>query len=164
MTESSSRVIWFRKWGALVVFSAIVAVVAILGSAVTLPKIPTWYAGLEKPAFNPPNWVFGPVWTLLYALMALAGWRVWLGPAPGRTKALQWFFVQLALNAAWSPIFFGWQRPALALVIIVLLLLAIVFTIMRFWSLDRVAAWALTPYLGWVAFATLLNASIVVLN
>lgn len=155
---------WIRKGLPLAVFLALAFAVSWIGSAITLPKIPSWYASLAKPPFNPPPWVFGPVWTALYVLMSVAAWRVWMSSRPGRNRALGWYFAQLALNALWSPVFFGMQQPRLAFGVIVALLVAIVFTILRFWALDRVAAWLLAPYLAWVAFATLLNGSIAVLN
>ncbi len=155
----------YRKWIALGVFLAIAFAVSFIGSLVTLPKIPLWYAGLVKPSFNPPAWIFGPVWTLLYAMMSIAAWRVWASFGhPGRNNALGWYFGQLVLNAVWSPVFFGLEQPRLALGVIAALLVAIIFTIARFWPIDRVAAWMLAPYLAWVSFATILNASIVALN
>lgn len=156
---------FYRKWIALGAFLAIAFLVSLLGSAVTLPKIPGWYASLVKPPFNPPPWVFGPVWTILYIAMSVAAWRVWLRAGrPGRLNALGWYFAQLALNALWSPVFFGMQQPGLALGVILALLAALAFTVVRFWPLDRLAAWMLLPYLAWVSFATILNASIVALN
>jgi tryptophan-rich sensory protein len=155
----------YRRWVGLAVFLAIAFAVAWAGSAVTLPKIPGWYASLNKPPFNPPSWIFGPVWSVLYTLMSVAAWRVWqFGSEPVRRRALGWYFVQLALNAIWSPVFFGMEKPVLALVIIALLLAAIAVTVMRFFKADRIAGWLLVPYLAWVSFATLLNASIAALN
>jgi len=138
---------------------------AVLGNVATLPNIPTWYAGLAKPGFTPPNGVFGPVWTVLYALMAYAVWRVLSLPATrGRGRALVAFFVQLALNAAWSWAFFGAHSPLAGLWVILPLLLMIIETIRRFWPLDRLAAVLLMPYAAWVGFATALNAAIWRLN
>jgi translocator protein len=155
----------WREWLALVGFLALVFAVAALGNLFTTPAIPDWYAQLERPWFTPPAWVFGPVWTVLYILMAVAAWRVWLVPAaPERRSALIWFFVQLALNAAWSPAFFGLQAPLLGLVVIVALLAALVVTVTRFFAVDRIAGWMLVPYLAWVAYATLLNAAIALMN
>jgi benzodiazapine receptor len=143
-----------------------VAAAAFLGNLATLPNIPTWYAGLAKPGFTPPNGVFGPVWTVLYALMAYAVWRILSLPAgaPGRGAALAAFFVQLALNAAWSWAFFWLRSPAAGLLVILPLLATIVATIRLFWPLDRLAAALLAPYAAWVAFATALNAAIWRLN
>lgn len=126
----------------------------------TLPG--DWYAGLAKPAFNPPNWIFAPVWTLLYVLIAIAGWRSWmlqLTRAPFRLWVLQ-----LLLNFAWSPAFFGLQRIGLALAIILALLVVILVFIATIAPRDRIAAGLFVPYALWVAFATLLNASILWLN
>lgn len=154
-----------RKWLALGLLLALVFAVSALGAAVTLPKIPGWYAGLVKPSFNPPAYVFGPVWTILYVAMAVAAWRIWLTPPrPRRRAALVWFFIQLALKAAWSPLFFGLEQPRLALGVIVALLLALAIAMVKFWPLDRPAGLMLTPYLAWVAFATALNGAIVALN
>jgi benzodiazapine receptor len=154
-----------RKLLVLAGFLVLVFVVAAIGGAVTFPKIPTWYAALAKPSFNPPSWVFGPVWTTLYVLMAVAAWRVSLAPAgAARRQALVWFFIQLALNCAWSPVFFGLERPVLALGVIVALLIALALTIVHFLRVDRLAGWMLVPYIVWVAFATVLNGAIVALN
>jgi len=142
-----------------------VVLAAALGSAATLPAIPSWYAGLIKPAFTPPNGVFSPVWTILYAAMAYAAWRILsLDAGPARRQALIAFFVQLVLNTAWSWAFFGARSPLAGLVVIVALLAAIATTIRLFWRLDRLAAWLLVPYAAWVAYATALNAAIWQLN
>lgn len=124
-----------------------------------------WYAALEKPSWNPPSWVFGPVWTLLYILMAVAAWRVWrIGGWKARSRELGAYLMQLALNAAWTPLFFGLQRPGLALVDIVMLLAAACWTALLFKRVDRLAAGLLVPYLAWLSFATLLNATLWWLN
>ncbi|QFU17830.1 TspO/MBR family protein [Microvirga thermotolerans] len=143
-----------------------VAAASVLGSVATMPNIPTWYATLAKPGFTPPNWVFGPVWTLLYAMMAYALWRILALPKdrPGRRGAVAAFFVQLALNALWSWAFFGAHSPLAGLVVILALLVAIVATIRAFLPLDRAAALLLVPYLAWVAYATALNAAVWRLN
>jgi len=121
-----------------------------------------WYAELRKPAWNPPAWLFAPVWTLLYALMAAAVWLVWR--QAGVTPELGLFLVQLALNAAWTWLFFGLRRPGLALAEIAALWLAIAATAVAFWSVVPVAGLLLTPYLAWVTFATALNAALWRLN
>lgn len=145
----------------LVVSIALVFLVAWVGANITTPQIPNWYANLEKPSFNPPSWVFGPTWTLLYLMMATAAWLVWRKEGfAGAKLALGVYGVQLFLNGLWSPLFFGWQRPDLALINIVLMWFAILATILLFWRHHRVAASLLVPYLLWVSFATVLNASI----
>jgi len=138
----------------------------IVGSFFTVAKIPTWYALLEKPLLNPPSWIFGPVWTILYALMGVALWLVWRKGSGGHEvkRALFIFGIQLFLNAIWSPIFFGLQNPLLALAVIVALWCMIIATIFSFRRVSRPAASLLVPYLLWVTFAVYLNYSIWVLN
>jgi len=121
-----------------------------------------WYAGLVKPAFNPPGWLFGPVWTVLYVCIAIAGWRIWQRDRGGWPMKLWWG--QLGLNFFWSPIFFGAHNVGLALVVILLMLSAIIAFIAATSRHDRVAAWLFVPYAAWVAFASLLNGSIFALN
>ena len=140
-------------------------VVSGIGGLVTASSVGGWYATLDKPAFNPPDWVFAPVWTILYALMAIAAWRVWRTPGSiDRRRALIAFGVQLGLNLLWSILFFGLQLIGLALLEIALLLLAIAVCAVRFWRIERLAGWLLVPYLLWVAFATMLNLSLWLLN
>ncbi|RVU15193.1 TspO/MBR family protein [Methylobacterium oryzihabitans] len=136
------------------------------GGLFTAPNIPTWYAGLAKPGFTPPNWVFPVVWTILYAMMALAIWRI-LGrrPATGPARrswalAVAAFFVQLALNAAWPPVFFAGHDLLGGLVVVVALLLAVLWTTRLFLSLDRTAGLLLVPYAAWAAYASALTAAI----
>ncbi|MEI4481637.1 MULTISPECIES: TspO/MBR family protein [unclassified Phyllobacterium] len=126
---------------------------------ITLPG--EWYASLVKPSFNPPNWLFAPVWTVLYVIIALAGWRVW---DRGLASPQQFWWAQLLFNFLWSPSFFGLQQMGLALVVIVLLLISIIGFIKVSWSTERTSAILFLPYLAWVAFATLLNASLYWLN
>jgi benzodiazapine receptor len=155
--------LWFAA--ALAILPVVAA--SLIGSAVTVPQIPSWYAGLVKPPFNPPNWLFAPVWTTLFALMALAAFRVWRFPAgtSGRARALLAYHVQLALNMLWSCAFFGMNSPASGLVVIALLLAAMIWTMRCFAGLgDRLSVALFVPYLAWVSFATLLNASIWWLN
>ena len=139
-----------------------VVLVAVSACLVTQPNIPTWYAGLQKPGFTPPNWAFPVAWTLLYAMMAYALWRILSVPKdrPGRSAAITLFFVQLALNGLWSFAFFGGQSPLAGLIVIAALIVAIVATIRAFRKLDRTAAFLLVPYLAWVAYAALLNGTI----
>lgn len=154
----------------LLAFLGIAAAVAALGSLVSAPAIDGWYADTPTPMWNPPNAVFGPVWTVLYTLMSVSAWLVWRRPdSELRTRALRVYVVQLALNALWSPAFFGLGAligaPGLwiALGIIVALDFAILATIIRFGDVSRVAAGLLVPYWLWALFATTLNAAIAVL-
>jgi len=117
-----------------------------------------WYAQLNKPAWNPPSWLFGPVWTVLYVMMALAAWLVWRrGGFAAQRRPLVLFFSQLGLNALWSPLFFGLRNPALAFVEILLLWCAILATLLAFWKVRSLAGILLAPYLAWVSFAAFLN-------
>ncbi|MDQ2070230.1 TspO/MBR family protein [Natronospira bacteriovora] len=117
-----------------------------------------WYAALDKPAWNPPDWVFGPVWTLLYAMMAVAAWRVWWRRGLSAARlALAVFLFQLVLNALWSAIFFGLQMPGAAFLHILILLAAITLTMVLFRREDPMSVWLLLPYWLWVAFASVLN-------
>mgnify|MGYP003390144296 CR=1 FL=1 len=136
-----------------------------LGQIATMPNLTPWYASLVKPSFNPPNWVFGPVWTILYVLMAYAFYRILRAPggAPRRTT-ITVFLVQLALNAAWSWAFFGFRSPLAGMLVILPLLTSIVIAIRSFSPVDRTAALLLYPYAAWVSFATLLTISIWWLN
>ena len=121
-----------------------------------------WYDGLAKPPFNPPPWIFGPVWTVLYVLIAIAGWLIWNRRRTGGAMTAWW--VQLGLNFLWSPVFFTLHSVGMALIVIVALLAAILLFIVLAWPRDRVAAMLFVPYAAWVAFATMLNASIWWLN
>lgn len=150
---------------------ALIAVVAvgaasILGQLATYPNLVPWYANLEKPWFTPPSWVFGPVWTALYALMGFALWRVLRAPGrlQGRRIAVVLFGLQLFLNAAWSWMFFGANSPLLGMINIVPQLLIILATIAAFARVDKTAAWCLVPLGGWIAYATVLNVTIWQLN
>lgn len=130
-----------------------------LGSTVTGPAVQTWYPTLELPSFRPGNAAFPIVWTILYVVMAVSAWLVWRKHPFGEVQgALALFGVQLALNLAWSFLFFGLQSPLLGLIDIVALDLAIIATIVAFWWYDRMAALLLLPYLAWVLFASTLNA------
>lgn len=144
----------------LILFLALVMGGGIAIGILTAPG--DWYAALNKPAFNPPSWIFAPVWTLLYIAIAVAGWRVWRLETRG--KALRLWTLQLGLNFLWSPVFFVQHRPGLALIIIVLLLLTILAFIAAAWRRDRIAALLFLPYAAWVGFASVLNAAIFILN
>lgn len=137
---------------------------AAIGSLATTPNIPTWYAYLEKPMLNPPNYVFGPVWTLLYLLIGISLYLVWVQKAKNKTLAYVVFAAQMALNALWSLVFFGLHMPQLAIVVIVLLLAAIVATIVLFRRIHKVAAYLLIPYLAWTSFAAYLTIGVAALN
>jgi benzodiazapine receptor len=148
--------------GALIGFLMLSAAAASLGSFFRPGE---WYASLIKPTWNPPNWIFGPVWTVLYVTMAVSAWLVWRrGSDALRTRALGAYGVQIALNAAWSPLFFGARSPGWALVDILLLNGAIAVTVFLFLRIQRVAGYLLVPYAGWVLFATVLNATLWHLN
>jgi len=138
----------------------------LIGSIATFPSIPTWYAGLEKPPFNPPNWVFGPVWTTLYTLMGIAAFLVWRKGIRNREVkiALGIFLAQLVLNTLWSVIFFGLHSLASGLVVIVVLWIAILLSIITFFRISKAAGALLIPYILWVSFATILNFSLWQLN
>jgi len=145
---------------------ALCQLVGISGAFFTVKAIPSWYKRLKKPSFNPPNWIFGPVWTLLYTLMGIALYRLWqLDPSTGgRSLALTFFLIQLSLNALWTPLFFGFKALWPAFVEILFLLAAILATIYQLAQVDSFSAWLLVPYVFCVAFATLLNYSLAKLN
>lgn len=145
---------------ALVLFLALVLGGGLVIGYLTAPD--EWYAALAKPVFNPPAWLFAPVWTVLYVLIAVAGWRVWRHARGGAAMKLWW--AQLVLNFLWSPVFFAAHAIGAALGIIVLLLALILAFIGVTWRQDRAAAWLFVPYAAWVAFATALNAAIFSLN
>lgn len=151
----------------LLLISIIVCeLVGILATPFTISSIPTWYAMLNKPPFSPPNWIFGPVWTLLYFLMGIALYLIWVnGINKQKIKtAIVFFVIQLLLNFLWSVIFFGFHQPVLALIEIIILWFAIFMTMMKFLPISRSAGYLLLPYFLWVSFAALLNLSIVMLN
>lgn len=136
-----------------------------LGGIFTISEIPGWYAGLQKPSFNPPNWVFGPVWSTLYLMMGVSLYLVWKQPrSVVRNVALLLFMVQFVLNFFWSILFFNQHLIGAALLEIVLMWLFILLTIVWFARLSKTAAWLLVPYLCWVSFATVLTAAIWKLN
>lgn len=153
------RIDW-RRWAALACFLVIVIGVGALIGFTTAPD--GWYAKLAKPPFNPPNWVFAPVWLALYVLIAIAGWRTFLRDASS-TPMFLWI-LQMILNWAWSPTWFTLHLLWPAFAIIIAILLLIVAFIVTSWRRDRVAAWMFVPYAAWVAFASTLNLSIAILN
>ena len=151
-----------NQWLMLVGFLVVTFGVTAISGIATSGSVRSWYPTLVKPAWNPPGWVFGPVWTALYAMMAVAAWWVWRQAGWGGALAL--FGMQLALNAAWSPLFFGLRRIDLALADIVFLWAAIVATTVAFWKVTPVAGWLFVPYLLWVTFAAALNFALWMLN
>jgi benzodiazapine receptor len=154
-----------HQWLSLVICIAICLAVMLSGALTTAPAIADWYAGLRKPAWTPPDWLFGPVWTALYLSMAVAAWLVWRRRHETHVAwPLGLFTVQLFLNAAWSPLFFGLRYPAAAFVDIVLLWGSIAATLAAFWRVRAIAGVLLVPYLVWVTYAAGLNFTIWRLN
>lgn len=155
------------KRARLLVASVLVSQLAgVIGSIATTPSIPTWYEGLIKPVFNPPNWIFGPVWITLYTLMGISLYLVWIKgyQKPKVRKAVNLFIVHLAVNSLWSIVFFGLHYLGLALLTVVVLWILIAYLIKIFWDIEKRASQLLLPYLLWVSFASLLNLSIWLLN
>jgi benzodiazapine receptor len=153
------------SWIGLVVVLAVCFAAAGIGGAVTTPKIGNWYATLAKPTWNPPDWIFGPVWSALYFCMAVAAWLVWRQNGFTAAKVpLILFGVQLALNVLWSCLFFGLQSPGLAFLEVLLLWAAIAATTVTFWERSMIAGILFVPYLAWVTFASVLNFTIWRLN
>lgn len=149
----------------LALFVGLCLGIGALAAAVTATSVKTWYAALAKPSFNPPNAVFGPVWTVLYVLMAIAAWRVWRAADRETARGpLTLFALQLALNLGWSVAFFGLERIGPSVAVVLALELAAVATALAFRPIDRIAAWLLVPYVAWVGFATILNIAIWRLN
>ena len=151
-----------RHWQALAGWLLICFMAAAFGGIFMPGK---WYASLNKPVWNPPGWLFGPVWTALYTMMAIAAWLVWKrGGWAAQKGPLGLFLTQLALNAAWTPLFFGLKNPPLAFGEIILLWLAIAATLVSFRHVNKAAGWLLAPYLAWASFAALLNFTLWRLN
>jgi translocator protein len=151
-----------RLWVGLVVWVGLAFSASLAGAAFSPGN---WYADLDKPAFNPPGWVFGPVWTLLYVMMGTSAWLVWRKAGFRAARiALGLYLIQLALNAAWTPVFFGAQRPDLAFIVIVALWLAVAATIAAFKRHSLAAMLLLVPYIAWVSFAAVLNFTLWQLN
>lgn len=155
----------FPSIAALVCFLAVCSAVAAIGAKVTVPEIPNWYASIVKPRWTPPRLAFPIVWPILYASMAVSGWLIWeAAPSSLRTWSLVLFAVQLALNAIWSPIFFGLHNLLGGLIVIILLISALAALIATAVNVAPFAAALLVPYLAWTMFAAALNAKIVSLN
>jgi len=147
-----------ESWLSLIPFLVVCFAAAGIGSLSTSSSVNTWYAQLRKPEWTPPNWIFGPVWTILYLMMAISAWLVWRSSSWSSTKfALSLFAIQLVLNTLWSVVFFGLHRVGPAFAEILLLWMMIIATSVAFLSLSLLAAWLLIPYLAWVAFASYLN-------
>jgi len=150
-----------RQAFGLVVVVVVTFAAAGVGSIATSQSVSDWYTALEKPSWTPPGWIFGPVWTALYTLMAVAAWAVWRKEGwAGARAALVLYAVQLALNAAWSPLFFGLRMPGLAFAELVVLWLALIATAVAFWKKSLVAGALLVPYVLWTTFAAALNLAI----
>jgi len=152
-----------NKWVKLIVSILICQIAGVIGSIFTAPSITSWYADLQKPAFSPPNWVFGPVWITLYTLMGISLYLVW-NKKKNVKIPLTLFFTQLILNSIWSIIFFGLQNPFYALIEIIILWIMILVTIIRFYKISKKASLLLLPYIIWVSVATILNYYIWILN
>ena len=153
-----------RPW-LLVLAVLLCLAVGAVGTIFTAQSIPTWYAALHKPFFSPPNWLFAPVWTALYVMMGMALYLVQINGTDKVAKMpVALFGVQLFLNMLWSVLFFGFRSPLSGLICIVLLWIAILACIIKFWKISRPASYLLMPYILWVSFATVLNYAIVVLN
>lgn len=152
--------------GPFIISVLITLAIGIVASLFTTPQIPGWYAGLHKPSFNPPNWLFAPVWTMLYLLIAISAYLVWKRRNDTSLyHATRWiYFMQLLFNFCWSIVFFGLHQILIALIIIILLWLSIIVIMVYFNHFSKVACWLLLPYLLWVSFAALLNFSIEILN
>lgn len=150
----------------LFVSLAVPLLVGFAGSAVTFPAIPAWYASLVKPVFSPPNWLFGPAWTVLYVLMGSSFYLIWRkGTGSKKVRdAMRVYGIQLLVNALWSVVFFGFRSPLGGAVVIFLLLFLIAATMRLFYRIDWRAAYLLVPYFLWVSFATVLNVSVWLLN
>lgn len=155
-----------KSAGRLVLCILLCLSVGVLGSIFTRPEITGWYATLAKPFWTPPAFAFPIVWTTLYILMGICLWRLWdrVARSGWQARALVLFAIQLALNAIWSPVFFGWHKIGAGLVVIVLLVAAIALTMIASARVDRTASWLLAPYLVWVLYAATINAGVWVMN
>lgn len=155
----------FKKIGKLIGFILLPVIVGITASIATQSSVDTWYLTLEKPFFNPPNWLFAPVWTTLYILMGISAFIVHTQvPSAMRTLAMDVFYFQLFLNFLWSWLFFWFQSPLLGLICILFLLVVLIVMIRRFYGINKVAGLLQIPYLIWILFATSLNTAILYLN
>lgn len=154
-----------NKFLKFIISITITILIGLLGSVATASSVKTWYLTINKPPFTPPNWLFGPVWTLLFILMGISFYIVWNKSYSTNTRfAFFAFFIQLVLNLLWSVFFFGLRNPWLAFFEIVFLWLLIIINIRLFYRLSKVSGYLLIPYLLWVSFASILNLSIAILN
>ena len=154
-----------RQAFGLVVVVVVTFAAAGIGSVFTSGSVSEWYPSIEKPSWTPPGWIFGPVWTALYTLMAVAAWVIWRKEGwAGARAALVLYAVQLALNAAWSPLFFGLRMPGVAFAELVVLWMAVIATAVAFWKKSPLAGALLVPYVLWTTFAAALNLAIWRLN
>jgi translocator protein len=154
-----------NPWLTFALFAGICFSVAAIGSVWTARSVRTWYVPLQKPSFNPPNWAFAPVWSVLYLSMAVSAWLVWRNAGWNTPRtAFILFFVQLGFNLAWSGLFFGLHHPGLAFLDILALLATVVATAIVFRPFSEIAFWLMMPYTVWVSFASLLNFEIWRLN
>jgi tryptophan-rich sensory protein len=165
LPEGTILLLMMKKILPLLISIFIAESAGIIGSLFTISEITTWYATLIKPSFSPPNWLFGPVWTILYCLMGLSAFLIWKKrKSPAARVGLAIYGANLVANSLWSIVFFGFHRPDLALLVIFILWSTIVIMIKRFWPINQLASILLVPYLLWVSFATILNFAILKLN
>jgi tryptophan-rich sensory protein len=154
-----------HKWLKLIASILLCQLAGLIGSLTTFSEITGWYVTLAKPFFTPPNWVFGPVWLALYTLMGISFWFIWQKKPNKKTKTVMRIFaMQLALNALWSIVFFGFHSLLGGMILIILLWLLILICIIRFYEISKPAGWLLVPYIIWVTIATALNAGVWLLN
>ena len=154
-----------NKFLSFIIFAITTYLASFIGGIATYTSKEPWYSSLTKSSFNPPDWVFAPIWITLYILMGIAAWRIWRKSRPKLiTTSLAVFYAQLVLNLLWSYLFFGIQRIDLALLEIFVLLIVIMANTVLFWRLDRLAGICFLPYVAWVAYAMILNTSIWILN
>lgn len=160
--QKDKMILAFKLLASLVVCQA----AGFIGAVFTTPSISTWYATLSKPVFNPPNYLFAPVWTVLFIAMGVALFLIWAREKNNKEKklAIILFFIQLGFNIMWSIVFFGLHSPLFAIFVIVILLALIIATTIRFFKLSEVAGLLMIPYILWVSFATILNIALYVLN
>jgi translocator protein len=153
-----------KKWLKLIISIFVSLFAGFIGSFFTITGVNSWFSTIIKPSFNPPNWIFGPVWTTLYILMGISLYLIWTNKIKNKKPAMTIFFTQLVLNSLWSILFFGVQKPLFAFIEIIILWFAILLTILKFHKISKPASYLLVPYILWVSFAAVLNLSIYLLN